>query len=155
MVDDDVLLADRREAVAAMLADALGKTRIVGRELQIVARHGDDLRDLVERQRAVQHADAARRHAELAGDEIAQFRRHLLVELDADHRTAAAALQRRLEEAHQIFGLFLDLDIAVADEAERAGALDLVAREQLADEQADRFLERDEADAISCGRAAG
>ena len=39
VVDDDVLLADRREAVAAMLADALGKARIVGRELQVVARH--------------------------------------------------------------------------------------------------------------------
>ena len=71
----------------------------------------------------LQHADAVGRHAELAGDEVAQFRRHLAVELDADHRTAAAALQRRLEEAHQILGLFLDLDIAVADDAERAGAL--------------------------------
>ena len=89
----------------------------------------DDLGDLVERQRPGQHADAVGRHAELAGDEVAQFVRHLAVELDADHRTAAAALQRRLEEADQILGLFLDLDIAVADDAERAGALDLVARE--------------------------
>ena len=155
MVDDDVLLADRREAIAAMLADALGKARIVGRELQVVARHRDDLGNLVERQRPGQHADAVGRDAELAGDELAQFVRHLAVELDADHRTAAAALQRRLEEAHEILGFFLDFDIAVADEAERAGALDLVAREQLADEQADRLLERDEADVRPCGRAAG
>ena len=92
--------------------------------------------------------------AQFAGDELAQLRRHLAVELDADHRAAAAALQRGLEQAHQILGLFLDLDIAVADDAERAGALDLVAGEQLADEQADRLFERDEADtrALRSGR---
>ena len=133
------------EAVAAMLADALGETRIVGRELQVVARHRDDLGYLVHRQRPGQHADAAAGHAELARHEVAQFRRHLAVEFDADHRAAAAALQRRLEQPDQILGLFLDLDIAVADDAERAGALDLVTREQLADEQADRLLDRDEA----------
>ena len=33
---------------------------------------------------------------------------------------AAAALQRALEEAHQVLGLFLDLDVRVADDAEGA-----------------------------------
>ena len=94
-------------------------------------------------------------NAKFAGDELAQRFRHLAVELDADHRSAAAALQRRLEQAHQILGLFLDLDIAVADDAERARALHLVAGEELADEQADRLLQRDEADWRPCGPAAG
>ena len=34
--------------------------------------------------------------------------------------------------AHQVFGLFLDLDVAVADDAERALPLDRVAGKQLA-----------------------
>ena len=120
VVDDDVLLADRREAVAAMVADAFGKTRIVGREFQIVARHGDQFRHLVDRKQPVQHADPAWRDAEFQGDEIAQFRRYLIVEFDADHRTAPSPLQCGLEELHQIFRLFGDLDIAVADQPERA-----------------------------------
>ncbi len=37
-----------------MLADALGEARVVGRELQVVARHRDDLGNLVDRQRPVE-----------------------------------------------------------------------------------------------------
>ena len=35
VVDDQVLLPDRGEAVAAMIADALGKARIVGHEFEV------------------------------------------------------------------------------------------------------------------------
>ena len=35
VMDDDVLLPDRREAVAAVVADALGKARIVGHEFEV------------------------------------------------------------------------------------------------------------------------
>ena len=35
VVDDEVLLADGREAVAAVVADALGKARIVGHEFEV------------------------------------------------------------------------------------------------------------------------
>lgn len=51
--------------------------------------------------------------------ELAQRRRHFAIGLDADDRTAAAALQRAFEKANQIFRLFLHLDIAVSDDAER------------------------------------
>lgn len=74
VVNDDVLLAYSSETVTAMLADALGKARIIGRELEIVAGDGDDLGNLAERQRTGEHADAARRDAKLAGDELAQAR---------------------------------------------------------------------------------
>src|SRR5690606_18123290 len=114
-MDDDVLLADGRETIASMLADAFGKARVVGHELQVVARYGNDLGYLVERQWPVEHADPIARHAKLAGHEIPQFLRHAIVELDADHRAAPAALERRLEEPHEIFRLFLHLDVAVAD----------------------------------------
>ena len=58
MVHDDVLFADRREAIAAVVADALGKAGIVGRELEVVARQRHDLGYLVDRQRSSEHADA-------------------------------------------------------------------------------------------------
>src|SRR3546814_17743053 len=37
MMDDEILGADRLEAVAAIVPDALGEARIVGRELQVRA----------------------------------------------------------------------------------------------------------------------
>ena len=52
----------------------------------------------------------------------------------------------RLVEAHEILGLFLDLDVAVADDAEGAVADQVIAREQLAEERADGVFEADEAD---------
>ena len=58
--------------------------------------------------------------------------------------------------AHQVFGFFLDLDVAVAQHAERALALDLEAGEQLVDEHADHRLDADEADRsamLGLGRA--
>ena len=58
---------------------------------------------------------------------------------------AAPALQRGFEQADQILGLFLDLDVAVAQDAEGALAGDGEAREQPVEEQADRGLEREEA----------
>ena len=42
----------------------------------------------------------------------------------------------------QVFGLFLDLDIAVADHAEQAARLDLEIREQVVQHQPDQVLER-------------
>ena len=47
------------------------------------------------------------------------------------HRAAPAALERGLEQAHQVLGLFLDLDLGVADDAEGALPLHRVARKQL------------------------
>ncbi len=48
MVDEDVLLADRREAVAAMLADAFGEARIERPELQVRPVLIDDGRKVVQ-----------------------------------------------------------------------------------------------------------
>ena len=70
---------------------------------------------------------------ERALHEAAQLGRHRRFHFEPDHRAAAAALERGLEQPHQIFGLFLDLDFGVADDAERALPLDGVAREQPAE----------------------
>ena len=60
----------------------------------------------------------------------AQVLGHRRLDLEADHAAAPALLQRRLEQAHEILGLFLDLEIAVADDPERALPLHVVARER-------------------------
>ena len=86
----------------------------------------------------------------------AQLFRHRGFDLEADHRAAAAALQRGLEQAHQVFGLFLDFEFGVADDAERALPLDGVAGKQPADEQAGRLLQASSAaPRRPCRRPAG
>ena len=57
---------------------------------------------------------------------------------------APPPLQRALEQADQILGLFLDFEFGVADDAEGALALDGVAGEQAADEQAGGLFQRDQ-----------
>ncbi len=145
MVDDEVLGADGGEGIAGMVAEALGEARIVGLELEVRPVDADELAELVERQHAVDQEDLVVAHAELAGDEVAQLLRHGGVDLETDDLAEAPALQRGLELAHQVLGLFLDFEVAVADDAETALPLHLVAREQPADEQADHLLQRDEA----------
>ena len=59
-----------------------------------------------------------------------QLVRHRRVDLEPDHRAAPAALEHGLELAHEVFGLFLDFDVGVADDPESALPLHGVAREQ-------------------------
>ncbi len=145
MMDHDVLFANRSEAVAAMFANTFRKARVVGYEFEVFTRDRNDLRNHVQRQQSFVHADPVFRNAKFRRDEDAQSFRHFTVELDADHLTTAAALQRCLEEANQIFRLFLDFDIAVADDTERTGATHFITGEKPSDEQAHCILDGDEA----------
>src|SRR5690606_6851162 len=72
VVDDYILLTDGREAIASMLADALRKPWIVGRIFQVVARNGNDLRNLAERQRTLDDADAVACNPKLSRHEFTQ-----------------------------------------------------------------------------------
>ena len=131
-MDDEVLLLDGQEAIAAIVAHALGKARIVGLELQIGPIERDELGEIVQRQHAVEHEDLVlgRRRVPRRRSARSVFR-HVGGDLEPDHRAAAAALQRGLEQAHEIFGLFLDFEIAVANDAENALPFQLIAGEQL------------------------
>ena len=75
------------------------------------------------------------------GDEIAQFLRHRGAAEHVDDRAAAAALEQRLEQPHEIFGFFLHFDVAVADDAEQAGADDGITGKQPVQEQPDDVLQ--------------
>ena len=64
---------------------------------------------------------------------------------EPDDVAAPPPLEQRLEQPHQVLGLLLDLDVAVAQDAEVAAALDLEAGEQEVGEARDQLLEPDEA----------
>ena len=145
VVDDQVLLPDGGEAIAAMVADAFGKARIIGHEFEVGPVQPDELGQFVERQHAVDQEDFVVADRQRPLHEAAQLRRHGGVDLEPDHRAAAAPLERGLEQAHQVFGLFLDFDFGVADDAEGALPLDGIAGKQAADEQRGRLLQGDRA----------
>jgi hypothetical protein len=70
-------------------------------------------------------------------------------ELQPYDATAAAALNRGPEIADQVLGLLLDLDVAVADDPERASAEHLVFRKEIVGLPANERFERD----VTAGRA--
>ena len=76
--------------------------------------------------------------------EGAQLFRHLGFDFEPDHRSPPPPLQRGFEQPHQVFGLFLDFEFGIPDDAESALALDGIAGEQPADEQAGGLLQRDQ-----------
>ena len=100
--------------VAAEIADALGKARLVGRELEIGAIVADQFVDRLQAKHAVDDDDIARIGLGFVHDEIAQVFRHRGLDLQAHDIAQAALLQRRLVLTHEVFGLFLDFDVAVA-----------------------------------------
>ena len=144
VMDDQVLLPDRGEDIAAMVAHPLGMARHVGHEFEVGPVEPGELRELVHRQHAVDQKHLVVGGGKRLLHEAAQRFRHLGFHLEPDHRTPPPPLQRGLEQADQIFGLFLDFEFGVADDAEGALALDGVAGEQAADEQAGGLFQRDQ-----------
>ncbi len=144
MVDDQVLLADCRETIAAVIADAFGIARIVGHEFEIGTVEPGELGQIVEREHAVDQKDLVIGDRQRALHETAQLNRHRRIELEPDHRTTAALLERGLVKPHQVFRLFFDFNFRVADGTEGALPLNDVAGKKPANKQRRRFLERDQ-----------
>ena len=109
-----------------------GIARIVGHEFEVGPVEAHELGQLVERQHAVDQEHLVVAAGERALHEAPQLRRHRGFDLEPDHRAAPAPLEHGLELAHQVFGLFLDFDFAVADDAEGALPFDRVAGKQRA-----------------------
>ena len=153
MMHDDVLGADRREAVAAEIADPLGEARHVGREQQVGAVVDDQLLDVDDADQPVMLLHLGLLDVELVGDQLGEFRRHRGIHVEMDHHAAAAALERGLVGAHKILGLLLELDVGVADHPEHALAADMEAGEQPVEEHSDQILENHEAGLMRRGQA--
>src|SRR3546814_6825829 len=73
-----------------------------------------------------------------------ELARHVGREFEQDDAAAAAAADRGAEQAHQILGFFLDLDVAVANDAEDAARADREARKEQVGEQLDQIFDRHE-----------
>ena len=144
MVDQDVLFADGGEAVSAMVANPLGKPRFKWLELQVGTVGGDQLGQFVQPEHAVDQHHVLRLGVQAADDEAAQLLRHVAFQLDPDHRAHPPLLQPDLELANQVLGLFLDFQLAVADQAEYAAGVDQVAGKQVIQEQRQDPFQRDE-----------
>ena len=104
-----------------------------------------ELRQRGEAEHAVDDDHIALFGFDLAHDKGAQVLRHRSFDLEAHDVAQPALFQARFELAHQVLGLFLDFDVAVAHHPEGADCIDFVAGEELVQEQHDRVLERDEA----------
>src|SRR6516165_153692 len=143
MVNHEIFLTNGSETVAGMIADAFGITGIVRHEFEIRPIQTHQLRQFVEREHAVDQEDLVIGARQRPLHEPTQFHRHGGFELEANDRSAPSALEDRLELAHQIFGLFLDLDLGITNDAEGALPLDRVTGKKAGDEKPDHLLERD------------
>src|SRR5262249_7442882 len=141
VVDDEIFLPDRRQAVAAVVADATWIARRVRLEFQIRPIEAGDLAHLVEPQHAVDSKDAIVGDSERALNEALQFRRHGRLDIEPDDRPTSPPLERGLEQTHQVFGLFQNFNFRIADDAECAEAFHGIAGEEFADEQAGDTLD--------------
>jgi len=144
MMDDDVLLPDGGKAVSAMVTDTLRKARVVRRKFQLRTFIEDQLRRV-----GISHHAIATHHAGIVGTKLArhemtQLFRAFAIDFKPHHRSPAAAFQGAFEIAHQVFGLFLDFDVAVAQHPEHPPALKLVTREKARREMDDHVLDLDE-----------
>ena len=129
VMNNQILLPDRSEDIAAMIAHAFGMARHIGREFEVGPVEPGQLRQLVHRQHAIDQQDLVVGGRKRLLHESAQFFRHLSFDFEPDHRPAPPPLQRGFEQADQIFRLFLDFEFGIPDDAERTLALDGIAGE--------------------------
>ncbi len=145
VVDDEILGPDRGETIAVMFHDPLREARRVGREFEVGPIDLDQLAKVGDADEPGAFRDQRGIRGEALADHRFQVGRRVGGELEPDDPPAAAALDRAAEVADQILGLLLHLDVAVADQPERAGADLLEAREKLVEMRPDRILDGDEA----------
>jgi hypothetical protein len=141
-----VLLAHGGEDVAVMVAHPLGQARLVGVPAQVGAVIDDQLGDVRDADRAVDLDHFVSRHAQVFADQALERVRRAAIEREPDRPAPAAALERGLELAHQVLGLFLDFQVAVAQHPEDAAAGGPVAGKELIQEQLQQGFQRQEAD---------
>ena len=145
VMNHQVLAADGSKAIAAMFTDALRKARRVRFELQIWPVFLHQQRQIVDAQHARNQDGVAIIDAQLALHQHQQAGRSIFLHGEMDHLAAAAALQRGLVKAHQIFGFFFHFDIGIADHPESAIANQIIAGEQLIKERPDGVFQADPA----------
>ena len=145
VVDHQILFADRGKAIAIVFQHAFGIARVIGFEFQFRARHVDDLGKAVHRQQAARFHHQGVVQSQLVAQQLFGGGIEIILQLQHDHLAAPAPLDCRAEIAHQVFGVFLDFHVAVAQHAERARTLDAKAGKHRGGIAAHQFLDADPA----------
>ncbi len=83
-MDDDVLGLDGGEAIAVVLADALGKADVEGLEDEVGPFTDDELRRIGEAQQALLHVDVVLTHAQLLDHEAPELQGHRRIDLEVE-----------------------------------------------------------------------
>ena len=146
-MNHNILGADRRETIAAVIADTFGEARIVGWEFQLGMLIYDQLRGLREAEQAVDHREFFFANPQCADDEITQRGWCLGLHLQTDHAAATTTLQRAFEIAHKVFGFFFDFNITVTQQTKRTLPDHFIAGEEAAQKKTDHVFQRDEVNA--------
>ena len=113
-----------------MVADALGKARIIGHEFEVGRSRLASCESSASASTPFDQKDLVVGDRERALHEAPQLGRHGGLKFEPDHRSAPAPLEHALEVANQVLGLFLDFEIGIADHAERALTFHDVSRKQ-------------------------
>ena len=130
VMQQHVLLADRRKHVAVMVLDPLGDTGGEGGPHQVAAAVQHQFAQIGHAQQALDLDHLVGADLQLLHDQAAQAVGGAGGDLQTDDAAATAPLQRGLELADQVLGLLLDLQIAVAQHAEAAMARIAIAGKQ-------------------------
>ena len=146
MVDNNVLLSDRSEAIPTEVADALGKASVIGGKNEVGALVDDQLLGVIETENSVAGEDVCGGGIEPFHQETTQIGRHRGIDREMDHMTTPASFERRFVEADQILGLFLDFDLAVAQHTKDALRHHREPRKQVVEKQRDHLLDRQKTD---------
>src|SRR3984893_6759422 len=146
MMDDDVLLPNRRKAIAAEVPNAFGKARVIGGKDEIGALVDDQFLGIVETENSIGRENVRRNGVELFHQEASEIGGHRRIDSKMDRVAAPTSFECRLVKTDEILGLLLDLDLAVAQQSEDALRDDRETRKQVIQEQRDHLFDRQEPD---------
>ena len=144
VMQQHILLGDGGEHVAIMVLHPFGHTRGKRRPQQIGAGVQHQFGQIGNPDQPVHLDHFLLADGEFLHDQLFQRRRGPGRDFHPHHFAPAAAFQGGFKLADQILGLVLDLQIAIAQHPERAGAFDPVARKQPVQMQDQQFLQRQE-----------
>ena len=145
VMDDELALADGREAVAVRVVHPFGGARGEGGEEEVGARVEHELARVREAEQALAGDEVLRGDPDLVHQKGLEVRRDVAIEGEPDDRPAAPLAEQALELAHQVLGFLLDLHVAVPQHPAHARVLDPEAGEEAAHERPDDLLDGDEA----------
>ncbi len=148
-MDDKVLRPDRGEAIAVIFHDPFREAWRIWGEFQVGSLDLDQLAKIRDADEARAFHDQRGIRADAGQDQCFQVRRRVGREFDANDPPAPAPFDRRAEITNQIFGLLLDLDVAIAKQPECPRSRLLEAREELVEMSPDCIFDGDEALALA------